>query len=95
MQEQGIPFYRFNPQLDEVIPSSENDLAKLVNMLIKVFISWCIILLASRKVNVHFYMQTKIYITNSQEQGLLLLDELVRLFHLVAAMNRKNFELKA
>lgn len=36
MQEQGIPFYRFNPQLDEVIPSGETDLAKLINMLIKV-----------------------------------------------------------
>lgn len=36
MQEQGIPFYRFNPQLDEVIPSGETDLSKLLNMLIKV-----------------------------------------------------------
>lgn len=36
MQEQGIPFYRFNPQLDEVIPSGEIDLTKLVGMLIKV-----------------------------------------------------------
>lgn len=35
MQEQGIPFYRFNPQLDEVIPSGETDLTKLINMLIK------------------------------------------------------------
>lgn len=37
MQEQGIPFYRFNPQLDEVIPSGETDLTKLINMLIKVY----------------------------------------------------------
>lgn len=36
MQEQGIPFYRFNPDLDEVIPSGETDLGKLTNMLIKV-----------------------------------------------------------
>ncbi len=36
MEEQGIPFYRFNPQLDEVIPSGETDLVKLLNMLIKV-----------------------------------------------------------
>ena len=36
LQEQGIPFYRFNPQLDEVIPSGETDLTKLLNMLIKV-----------------------------------------------------------
>ena len=36
MQEQGIPFYRFNPQLDEVIPFGEIDLSKLVGMLIKV-----------------------------------------------------------
>ena len=36
MQEQGIPFYRFNPQLDEVIPSGETDLVRLTSMLIKV-----------------------------------------------------------
>ena len=36
MEEQGIPFYRFNPQLDEDIPSGETDLTKLVDMLIKV-----------------------------------------------------------
>ena len=36
MEEQGIPFYRFNPQLDEVVPSGETDLVKLVNMVIKV-----------------------------------------------------------
>lgn len=36
MEEQGIPFYRFNPQLDEVVPSGETDLPKLMNMLIKV-----------------------------------------------------------
>lgn len=42
MEEQGIPFYRLNPQLDEVIPSGETDLYKLVNMLIKV--GWLLML---------------------------------------------------
>ncbi len=36
MEEQGIPFYRFNPQLNEDIPSGETDLMKLVQMLIEV-----------------------------------------------------------
>ncbi len=33
--KQNIPFYRFNPELDEVIPLSEGDNEKLVNIVIK------------------------------------------------------------
>ena len=33
--EQGIPFYRFNPHLDDVIPAGETDTEKLLNMILK------------------------------------------------------------
>lgn len=33
--EQGIPFYRFNPHLDEAIPSGETDIEKLLNMTVQ------------------------------------------------------------
>lgn len=31
--EQGVPFYRFSPQLPEVIPAGETNLESLVNMI--------------------------------------------------------------
>ena len=34
-KEQGILFYRFNPQLEEVIASGETDSAKLINMILE------------------------------------------------------------
>lgn len=33
--EQGIPFYRFNPHLDEAIPAGETDIEKLLNMTVQ------------------------------------------------------------
>ena len=33
--EQGIPFFRFSPHLDEVIAAGETDNEKLVNMIIQ------------------------------------------------------------
>ncbi len=33
MLEQGVPFYRFSPQLPEVIPGGETNLESLVNMI--------------------------------------------------------------
>ena len=34
-EEQGIPFYRFSPKLDETIAGSETDNEKLFNMVIQ------------------------------------------------------------
>ena len=34
-KEQGILFYRFNPQLEEVIPPGETDNAKLMDMILE------------------------------------------------------------
>ena len=34
-EEQGIPFYRFSPELDEMIAGSETDNEKLFNMVIQ------------------------------------------------------------
>ena len=34
-EEQGIPFYRFNPQLKEIIPAGETDNEKLLDMVIE------------------------------------------------------------
>ncbi len=33
--EQSIPFYRFSPKLEEVIPAGETDLDKLLNMVMQ------------------------------------------------------------
>ncbi len=33
MLEQGVPYYRFSPQLPEVIPAGETNLETLVNMI--------------------------------------------------------------
>ncbi len=48
LQEQGVPFYRFNPQLEEVVPSGETDLIKLMAMLTKVRFALGIYTLRSR-----------------------------------------------
>ena len=34
-EEQGIPFYRFSPEFDEMIAGSETDNEKLFNMILK------------------------------------------------------------
>ncbi len=34
-EEQGIPFYRFSPNLEEVIPAGETDLDKLLDMVMQ------------------------------------------------------------
>ena len=36
LTELGIPYYRFSPQLDEVIPAGETDNTKLMDMIINV-----------------------------------------------------------
>lgn len=33
--EQGIPYYRFSPELDEVIPAGETDNDKLIAMILQ------------------------------------------------------------
>ena len=35
LQQQGIPFYRFNPHLDEAIPTTELNAEKLLNMIMQ------------------------------------------------------------
>jgi hypothetical protein len=87
MQEQEIPFYRFNPQLDEVIPSGETDLTKLMNMLIKVAAAHVCF---GDDASVLVILQTKVYMMNEKELGMSMLRELVQLLHLVAEINKKK-----
>ena len=35
LQQKGIPFHRFNPHLDEVLPAGETDSEKLINMIMQ------------------------------------------------------------
>lgn len=35
LQQQGIPFFRFNPHLDEAIPTTEISGEKLLNMIMQ------------------------------------------------------------
>lgn len=35
LQQKGIPFCRFNPHLDEVLPAGETNSEKLVNMIMQ------------------------------------------------------------
>ena len=84
MVEQGIPFFRFNPQLDEDVPSGETDLTKLQNMLFKVSL-----ILSYLVCFILYCWQTKRYVMNDGEKGASMMDELAKLFLLVPENRRK------
>ena len=47
MAELRIPFYRFSPHIDDVIPMGETDMVKLLNMILKV--RWFACLVSNRE----------------------------------------------